>query len=99
MRGWTKTTLGEEHPDYAAGLSNLANLLNRSGRYDEAEPLYRRALLIYQKVLGPDNQERSETREEYVDLLRQMGRGVEADSLEAWADSVRTEQSDDGSRD
>lgn len=93
-----ESALGPEHHYVGKDLYSLAILYVQQRRYDEAEPLYRRALLIYQKVLGPDNQERSETREEYVDLLRQMGRGVEADSLEAWADSVRTEQSDDGSR-
>ncbi len=94
-----ESAFGSEHHYVGKDFYSLATLYVGQRRYDEAEPLYRRALLIFQKVLGPGNQERSETREEYVGLLRQMGRAAEADSLEAWADSLRTEQSDEGSRD
>jgi tetratricopeptide (TPR) repeat protein len=42
--------LGEEHPDVAASLNNLAELLNAQGKYDDAEPLYRQSLAIDRKV-------------------------------------------------
>jgi tetratricopeptide (TPR) repeat protein len=35
-----KKALGEEHPDYAASLNNLAELYERMGNYAQAEPLY-----------------------------------------------------------
>jgi Tetratricopeptide repeat len=38
--------LGPEHPDFATSLDNPANLYRVTGRYAEAEPLYRRALAI-----------------------------------------------------
>jgi tetratricopeptide (TPR) repeat protein len=42
--------LGEEHPDVAGSLNNLAALLEAQGKYDEAEPLYRQSLAIDRKV-------------------------------------------------
>jgi tetratricopeptide (TPR) repeat protein len=42
--------LGEEHPDVAASLNNLAGLLYAQGKYDEAVPLYQQSLAIMRKV-------------------------------------------------
>jgi tetratricopeptide (TPR) repeat protein len=42
--------LGEEHPDVATSLNNLAVLLKTQGKYDEAEPLYQQSLAIKRKV-------------------------------------------------
>ena len=36
-------------------LNNLAALYDNQGRYAEAEPLYKRALAIQEKALGPDH--------------------------------------------
>jgi tetratricopeptide (TPR) repeat protein len=44
-----------DHPPTATGLSNLASLLKAQGVYDEARPLYDRALRIHETVLGPDH--------------------------------------------
>ena len=49
-----KEKFGETHQIYAAGLNNLAGLYKTQGRYAQAEPLYKRALAIDEKVLGPD---------------------------------------------
>ena len=35
-----RTALGEQHPDYATSLNNLAALYVAMGRHAEAEPLY-----------------------------------------------------------
>lgn len=43
------------HPDVARDLNNLALLLRATKRLGEAEPLYRRALAILEKSLGPDH--------------------------------------------
>ena len=45
---------GPEHPNIARHLNNLAELYYNQGRYAEAEPLYRRALVIDEKSYGPD---------------------------------------------
>jgi tetratricopeptide (TPR) repeat protein len=42
--------LGEEHPDFAGSLTNLAEVLEEQGKYDEAEPLYRQSIEICRKV-------------------------------------------------
>jgi tetratricopeptide (TPR) repeat protein/CHAT domain-containing protein len=39
---------GPDHPDVAAALNNLAALYGRQGRYKEAEPLFRRAIRIWE---------------------------------------------------
>ncbi len=33
-----RTALGEDHPDFATSLNNLAGLYDSMGRYEEAEP-------------------------------------------------------------
>ena len=47
--------LGPEHPDTAGSLNNLAALYQAQGSYAQAEPLYKRALAIVEKVLGPEH--------------------------------------------
>ncbi len=37
----------------ATDLNNLAELYRAQGKHTEAEPLYRRALAIVEKALGP----------------------------------------------
>lgn len=46
---------GEDHPDVAASLNNLAGLYESQGRYEQVEPLYLRALQIFLKRLGQDH--------------------------------------------
>ena len=47
-------TRGNKHPDAATTLNNLAELYMQQGKYEEAEPLYKRSLEITEKSLGPD---------------------------------------------
>jgi hypothetical protein len=74
--------LGDEHPDVATGLHNLAELYCAQRRYDEAEPLFRRALVIGERVLGPEHAQVVMTRAHYAAMLRETGRADEADRLE-----------------
>ncbi len=55
----------------------------------EAEPLYKRSLAIWEKALGPDHPNVATSLENYVDLLRKMGRDEEAEKLEARAQAIR----------
>lgn len=48
-------TLGPNHPDVGASLSNLASALRDLGRYDEARPLFGRATRIFEEEVGPDS--------------------------------------------
>lgn len=50
-----RTRLGEEHPDVATTLNNLANLYDSQGRYSEAEPLFPQALELRQRLLGKEH--------------------------------------------
>ena len=50
-----KATIGEEHPDYATRLNNLAELLRAMGRYAEAEPLFRQAIEIGKATIGEEH--------------------------------------------
>ncbi|WZI66586.1 MAG: tetratricopeptide repeat protein [Gloeotrichia echinulata IR180] len=43
--------MGDEHPDVATSLNNLAYLYDSQGRYREAEPFYLQALAICEQRL------------------------------------------------
>ncbi len=64
-----KRALGENHPDYAASLNNLAALYEEMGDYAKAEPLYREALAIDKRALG-------ENHPDYATSLNNLGRAV-----------------------
>ena len=51
----SEQVLGPEHPDTALSLNNLAELYHTQGKYAEAEPLSKRALVIYEQALGPEH--------------------------------------------
>ena len=46
---------GEQDPRFATSLNNLAELYLAQGKSEQAEPLYRRALAIREKALGPEH--------------------------------------------
>lgn len=50
-----EATLGADHLDVAASLSQLAWVLRKRGEYAEAEPLLRRAVAISERQLGPNH--------------------------------------------
>lgn len=45
----------QAHMQVAEGLSNLAIMYNQQGDYARAQPLYERALAIWEKTRGPDH--------------------------------------------
>ncbi len=73
----------------AASLNNLASLYHAQGKHTEAEPLYRRALAIWEKALGPEHPHVAQSLENYAVLLRKTGRDIEAAKLEARAKAIR----------
>jgi len=50
-----KKILGQEHPDVAGKINNLALLYSEQEKYAEAEPLYLEALALYKKILGSEH--------------------------------------------
>ncbi len=73
----------------ATSLNNLALVYKTQGRYADAEPLYKRALAITEKTLGPEHPHVSMALENYAALLRKTGRDAEAKRLEARAKAMR----------
>ncbi len=72
----------------AESLNNLAELYRAQGRYAEAEPLYKRALAIFEKALGPGHPLVAQSLENYALLLRETGRTTEATKMEARAKAI-----------
>ncbi|MTJ23301.1 tetratricopeptide repeat protein, partial [Dolichospermum sp. UHCC 0352] len=50
-----KRQLGDDHPDVAQSLNNLALLYESQGKYSEAKNLAKQALVIYQNRLGNEH--------------------------------------------
>jgi len=48
-------SLGEDHPNVATALNNLAQLYQATNRLEEAEPLMKRVVDIFEKSLGEDH--------------------------------------------
>ena len=67
-----RTALGENHPDYAGSLNNLALLYHSMGDYAAALPLLRQALEIRRIALG-------ENHPDYATSLQQPGGVVPRD--------------------
>ncbi len=68
------------HPWIAESLRGLADLRRSQGRHAEAEPLYRRALAIWQQ--HPQHEGTQGIPESYAALLRATGRPEAAAELE-----------------
>ncbi len=61
------------------GVRELANLYLAQGRYGEAEPVYKRALAIFETALGPDHPHVGASLNKLANLYRaQGGRHYEA---------------------
>ena len=74
--------------DFGLGSAVAARLLNKSGyyldgraQYPEAEPLYRRALAIYEKALGPEHPDTATSLNNLARLYVGQGRYPEAEPL------------------
>ena len=70
-------------------LNNLAVFYKSEQRYGEAEPLYRRALSIFERALGPQHPRVGVCLDNYAGLLRKLGRTDEAQVLKDRAKAIR----------
>lgn len=73
--------LGEEHPDVATSLNNLAVLYKVQDKYIEAEPLYQRSLAILEKALGEDRPDFAVSLNNLALLYDDQGKYAEAEPL------------------
>ena len=69
-----KKLLGDEHPDIATSLNDLAFFYYKQGRYDKAEPLYLQALEMRKKLLGDEHPYTQRTQKSYQALLEKKKR-------------------------
>ncbi|WP_264196767.1 tetratricopeptide repeat protein, partial [Microseira wollei] len=76
-----KTRLGEDHPNVATSLNNLASLYKSQGRYSEAEPLYLQALELIKRLLGEDHPNVATSLNNLASLYKSQGRYSEAEPL------------------
>jgi len=83
---------GPNHPNVAVDLNNLAQLLQDTNRLAEAEPLMRRAMVIFIQSLGVEHPNTKTVRKNYTLLLQDMGRS-EAEIERALASVIAEAQS------
>ena len=76
-----KRRLGDEHPEVASVVANLALVHEALQRYDSAETLWRCALVIRQKSLPDDSPAVTMAREHLADMCATNGRPEEAIAL------------------
>jgi len=72
---------GPSDPRLATSLNNLAELYRTQGKYDAAEPLYKRSLAIYEKALGPDHPNVATSLENLANLYHVQGDYAKAEPL------------------
>jgi tetratricopeptide (TPR) repeat protein len=71
----------EYRPDLARFTFSLAVMLHVQGRYEDAEPLFRRALRVYRNLPLPEDRYMVECMKKYGHLLLDLGRLDEAEDL------------------
>ncbi len=70
-----------DDPRLATTLNNLGEFYRAQGKYTEAEPLYKRALAIYEKALGPEHPHVAVSLNNLGEFYRAQGRYAEAEPL------------------
>jgi len=68
-----RTAQGEDHPEFASSLSNLARLLRAQGGAAAARPLFEQSLAIQEHALGPDDPKLAIGTAALADLLWEAG--------------------------
>ncbi|MCT7990299.1 tetratricopeptide repeat protein [Laspinema olomoucense] len=84
-----RKVLGDEHPDTATSLNNLALLYKSQGRYREAEPLFLQALNIRRKVLGDEHPDIAGSLNNLAALYDSIRKYAEAELLFVQALNIR----------
>jgi tetratricopeptide (TPR) repeat protein len=83
---------GNEDPQFAFSLNQLAFLYNSQGKYNEAEPLYLRSLSISEKQLGENHPDVATSLNNLAELYRNRGKYEEAEPLYLRSLSIREKQ-------
>ncbi|AFY41720.1 Tetratricopeptide TPR_1 repeat-containing protein [Nostoc sp. PCC 7107] len=73
--------LGDNHPDVATSLNNLAFLYQSQGKYDQAESLYLQALELYKRLLGDNHSSVALSLNNLAALYESQGKYHQAEPL------------------
>ena len=84
-----ETALGENHPDVATSLNNLAELYRAQGNYAAAEPLYQRSLSIRETALGETHPDVAQSLNNLALLYQAQGNYAAAELLYQRSLSIR----------
>ncbi|MGB6296904.1 MAG: tetratricopeptide repeat protein [Rivularia sp. (in: cyanobacteria)] len=76
-----RSRLGENHPDTASSLNNLASLYKSQGKYEQAEPLYIQALELRKQLLGENHPHTASSLNNLASLYDSQGKYEEAEPL------------------
>ncbi len=68
-------------PDLALVQNNLANLYTTEGNYGKAKSLYKKALSMRTKTLGPDHPEVAQTLKNMAELYKAQGKNKKAEQF------------------
>lgn len=79
----SKKLLGEQHPDVATSIHNLANLYYSQGKYEQAEPLYLQALSILFSSLGENHPNTLTTLDNFGYFLQEVIKATRVKELSA----------------
>jgi hypothetical protein len=78
----SEKAFGQEHPEAARTLQNLAVSAFMCKRYAESERYSQRAIAILERTLVPDHPEVATAPDRYSRVLRQLKRNAEAEGVE-----------------
>jgi Flp pilus assembly protein TadD len=73
--------LGREHPDTLTSMSNLALVLGRQGKYEEAEAMNRQTLALKETVLGREHPDTLTSMSNLALVLGRQGKYEEAEAM------------------
>ena len=76
-----RRVLGLEHQDTLASMSNLANVLQEQGQWQEAEQMYREVLEVQRRVLGLEHPNTLASMNNLAIVLQEQGRWKEAEQM------------------
>jgi serine/threonine protein kinase/tetratricopeptide (TPR) repeat protein len=76
-----RSVYGNEHPDVAVSLSNVANVLNERGDYAGSEVLYREVLAMRRKLLGNEHPDVASSLNTLAVVLDEKGDYAGAEAL------------------
>jgi tetratricopeptide (TPR) repeat protein len=77
--------VGKDSLSVATACNNLAILYRAQGRFADAEPLYKRAIAIYDGSSGVSNQQFANVLDNYAELLQATSRAEEAKAVRSRA--------------